>query len=56
MKHLSQARCTAIALKLNNRPRKRHGFLSPIEVSRTLSRSNFPLSLTAARSKQQSCD
>ncbi len=32
MKHVSQTRCTAIALKLNNRPRKRHGFLSPIEV------------------------
>lgn len=32
MKHLSQARCTEIALKLNNRPRKRHGYLSPIEV------------------------
>jgi transposase, IS30 family len=32
MKHVSQAHCTAIALKLNNRPRKRHGFLSPIEV------------------------
>jgi len=28
---LSQSRCTEIALKLNNRPRKRHGFLSPIE-------------------------
>ena len=25
-------RCTAIALKLNNRPRKRHAFLSPLEV------------------------
>ena len=32
MKHLSQARCTEIALKLNNRPRKRHNYLSPIEV------------------------
>jgi IS30 family transposase len=32
MKNVTQARCTAIALKLNNRPRKRHGFLSPIEV------------------------
>lgn len=32
MKHLTQARCTEIALKLNNRPRKRHGYLSPIEV------------------------
>jgi IS30 family transposase len=32
MKHLSRAGCTEIALKLNNRPRKRHGYLSPIEV------------------------
>lgn len=32
MKHLTQARCTEIALKLNNRPRKRHDFLSPLEV------------------------
>lgn len=32
MKTVKQGRCTAIALKLNNRPRKRHGFLSPIEV------------------------
>ena len=32
MKHLTQARCTAIALALNHRPRKRHGYLSPIEV------------------------
>lgn len=32
MKNVSQARCTAIALKLNNRPRKRHGFLSPVEM------------------------
>lgn len=32
MKYLTQARCTEIALKLNNRPRKRHDYLSPIEV------------------------
>ena len=32
MKHLSQARCTEIALRLNNRPRKRHGYRSPLEV------------------------
>ena len=32
MRNLSQARCAEIALRLNNRPRKRHGFLSPIEV------------------------
>lgn len=31
MKHLTQARCTEIALRLNNRPRKRYGYLSPIE-------------------------
>jgi transposase, IS30 family len=29
---LSQARCTAIASQLNHRPRKRLGFLSPLEV------------------------
>ena len=32
MKHLTQRMCTEIALKLNNRPRKRHSFLSPIEI------------------------
>jgi IS30 family transposase len=32
MKHLTQARCTEIALRLNNRPRKRHGYPSPLEV------------------------
>jgi IS30 family transposase len=32
MKNLSQARCTEIALRLNNRPRKRHGYLSPVEL------------------------
>lgn len=32
MRHLTQARCTGIALSLNNRPRKRHRYLSPIEV------------------------
>jgi IS30 family transposase len=32
MKHLTQARCTEIALKLNNRPRKRHGYRSPLEI------------------------
>ncbi len=31
MKRVTQARCTSIALRLNNRPRKRHGFLTPIE-------------------------
>jgi IS30 family transposase len=32
MKHLTQARCDAIAVRLNNRPRKRHRYFSPIEV------------------------
>ena len=32
MRNLSQSRCSEIALKLNNRPRKRHSFFSPIEV------------------------
>jgi IS30 family transposase len=35
MKHLTQARCTEIAVKLNNRPRKRHAYLSPIEIFAT---------------------
>ena len=32
MRYLTQDRCKEIALKLNNRPRKRHSFLSPIEL------------------------
>jgi IS30 family transposase len=32
MRNLSQSRCSEFALRLNNRPRKRHGYLSPIEV------------------------
>lgn len=32
MQHVTQARCSDIALRLNNRPRKRLGFQSPIEV------------------------
>ena len=32
MRHLNQARCAEIALRLNNRPRKRHAYFSPIEV------------------------
>ena len=32
MKYLTQSRCNEIACVLNNRPRKRHGFLSPIEL------------------------
>ncbi len=31
MKGLTQARCNSIAGKLNRRPRKRHGFLTPLE-------------------------
>jgi len=32
MKHLTQSCCAAIASTLNNRPRKRHRFLTPIEL------------------------
>lgn len=32
MKHLTQAQCNAIASSLNNRPRKRHGFRTPLEI------------------------
>jgi transposase, IS30 family len=32
MKYLTQSRCNEIACVLNNRPRKRHGFLTPIEL------------------------
>lgn len=32
MDDLSQARCNAIARKLNDRPRKRHGFRTPAEL------------------------
>jgi IS30 family transposase len=32
MRTVTQSRCTSIARKLNNRPRKRYGFLTPIEV------------------------
>jgi transposase, IS30 family len=32
MKHVTQARCTAIAGALNSRPRKRHAFRTPIEM------------------------
>ena len=31
MAHLTQRHCSRIALKLNNRPRKRLGFLTPKE-------------------------
>ncbi len=31
MRRLTQARCDAIAQELNNRPRKRHGFHTPLE-------------------------
>jgi IS30 family transposase len=38
MKHINQARCDTIALTLNNRPRKRHQYFSPIEIlARSLS-------------------
>ena len=32
MKHVTQARCDEIAWRLNNRPRKRYRFFSPLEV------------------------
>ena len=32
MKHLTQSHCNQIASTLNNRPRKRHRFLTPIEL------------------------
>ena len=32
MKRLTQDRCNAIAAALNNRPRKRHGFRTPLEI------------------------
>ena len=32
MKRLTQERCNAIASALNNRPRKRHGFRTPLEI------------------------
>src|SRR5437763_2428070 len=32
MKALTQSRCNQIACILNNRPRKRHAFLTPIEL------------------------
>ncbi len=32
MKYLTQSRCAQIACTLNNRPRKRHSFLTPIEL------------------------
>ena len=31
MKRLTRDRCNAIASGLNNRPRKRHGFRTPLE-------------------------
>lgn len=32
MKHITQARCDEIALRLNLRPRKRYRFFSPLEI------------------------
>lgn len=31
MRHLTQRRCNSIAFKLNSRPRKRHGYKTPLE-------------------------
>ena len=36
MASLSQAQCNAIARRLNNRPRKRHNYATPLEVLKTL--------------------
>lgn len=36
MEKLTQAQCDAIAFKLNNRPRKRYGFMTPIERMKEL--------------------
>lgn len=41
MQGLTQAQCNSIARKLNRRPRKRHGFLSPLE-RRQLGRDTLP--------------
>jgi len=32
MAHLSQRQCEQIAHKINTRPRKRHGYLSPLQL------------------------
>jgi len=47
MKTLTQSRCNQIARILNNRPRKRHGFLSPLEKLNLLlsRRYNLPVSV-----------
>lgn len=43
MKNLTQERCTEIARILNNRPRKRHTFCTPIEIlNRHLNRLSLP--------------
>ena len=43
MKTLTQAQCNEIACRLNNRPRKRHRFRSPLEIlNRHLSRLSLP--------------
>jgi len=47
MKTLTQSRCNQIARILNNRPRKRHGFVSPLEKLNLLlaRRYNLPVSV-----------
>ena len=43
MKTLTQAQCNEIACRLNNRPRKRHRFRSPLEIlTRHLTRLSLP--------------
>lgn len=50
MESLTQARCNAIALKLNRRPRKRYGFMSPLErIEQLTARKSLPPS----RSRQE---
>ena len=43
MKRLTQERCNQIATALNNRPRKRHGFRTPLENSPTTSNPPYYL-------------
>jgi len=43
MEALTQARCNAIALKLNSRPRKRYDFMTPIERMDELTKLRFKL-------------
>jgi len=49
LKRLTQERCNAIAAALNNRPRKRHGFRTPIEtLSDHLSRAILSSTVSVA--------